>query len=108
MPLLLVYGTLRKFHHNHRAMGLEAHGNFLETLRVPNLSLFAIGRAFFPGVVRDEEGTGVVCELYEVENIIIPRLDGYEGYDASDLGNCAAGRWEGSLPLPVEWVHQGP
>jgi len=80
--LLLVYGSLRRFHHNHKAMGLAEEGVYLGTLRVRGLSLFNVN--WFPACVKDTDNQmGVVCELYEIaEPSFVSRLDQYEACDA--------------------------
>jgi gamma-glutamylcyclotransferase (GGCT)/AIG2-like uncharacterized protein YtfP len=78
MTLLAVYGTLRKGHHNNRQMA-EAP-LILSKIKVPNLSLYGLG--WYPGVKIDD-GPGVVCDFYDVDEALLKRLDRYEGYDPS-------------------------
>lgn len=80
---LLVYGTLRRFHHNHKAMGLAAAATYERDVRMPNMTLYNLG--WFPGAVFEQDGYGVLCEQYTVNDPSILRaLDRYEGYNPDD------------------------
>jgi gamma-glutamylcyclotransferase (GGCT)/AIG2-like uncharacterized protein YtfP len=75
---LAVYGTLKSSHNNHNLLGSEARV-VASNLLVPGFSLYECG--WFPGAVRDEEGSGVYVELIEVPTSIINLIDGYEGFN---------------------------
>lgn len=80
---LLVYGTLRSFHHNHKAMGLHKALRFERTVRMPNMTMYHLGH--YPGAVFEQDGYGVECELYEVvDPSIVQHLDRYEGYNQNN------------------------
>ena len=75
MHLVAVYGTLKKGFGNHR---LLAQSRFVgEALTEPNFTLLHLGG--FPGIVRSGD-TAVSCEVYEVDDITLARLDRLEGH----------------------------
>ena len=83
MTKLLVYGTLRRFHHNHKALGLDESLEFISDVRLRGYSLYNLG--WFPGVIPNLSGS-VACELYRVTNHDIFRyIDQYEGFDPRSL-----------------------
>jgi gamma-glutamylcyclotransferase (GGCT)/AIG2-like uncharacterized protein YtfP len=86
--ILGVYGSLRSFHHNHAAMGLRDAGIYIDTLRIPNLTMYSCA-SYFPCVTEEKgnSNAGVVMEFYEIPSSLLDRLDVYEGYDPKDVGN---------------------
>lgn len=71
--LVCVYGTLRRGFGNHR---LLANGRMLGECRLDGWEMYSLGD--FPAVV---PGDGeIVCEVYEIDQAILNRLDHLEGY----------------------------
>lgn len=70
---VLVYGTLKKDFSNH---GLLSMAKFLGKTEVPG-KMYSLKA--FPGVRLDEPGS-VKCEVYEVDEVTLKRLDRLEGY----------------------------
>jgi len=73
-----VYGTLRSSHSNHSLLGPDAKV-LQKDLLLPGFTLYNLG--WYPGVVRDADGPGVVVEVVEIPVAVLERLDAYEGYD---------------------------
>lgn len=71
--IVLTYGSLRKGFHNHGLLGMS---KFLGMTDVPG-KMYSLGS--FPGVRLDEPGS-VKCEVYEVDDLTLKRLDKLEGY----------------------------
>ncbi|MGV3724713.1 MAG: gamma-glutamylcyclotransferase family protein, partial [Actinomycetota bacterium] len=79
MPLLFVYGTLKRGHRLHHHM-LEAE--FLGSARTT--TGFALYRIeWYPAMVTERDGLGVSGELYEASPALLELLDEVEG--APDL-----------------------
>ena len=76
MHYVLVYGTLRKGHSNHR---LLHDAGYIDTR---NLSLPFVMKHLggFPGLLPDGQDHDIMCELYEVDDLTFERLDYLEGY----------------------------
>jgi gamma-glutamylcyclotransferase (GGCT)/AIG2-like uncharacterized protein YtfP len=76
MPILFVYGTLKRGCKNHRHI---ADQRFLgETRTQPGYALYDLGD--FPGLVIDATATsGVTGEIWEVDADALARLDEFEG-----------------------------
>lgn len=79
---VLVYGTLRQGHYNHRVLGSEA--TLLREEEVPGYKMLHLGG--FPGVVKDlEGGSSIKCELYEIADANDFRsVDRLEGFNEDD------------------------
>lgn len=73
MRKILVYGTLKAGHGNH---GLLTKATRLGETSVPG-KMYSLGA--FPGVRLDEPGN-IKCEVYEVDDFTLARLDQLEGY----------------------------
>ena len=73
---VLVYGTLRKGHSNHR---LLHNAEYMDTR---NLCLPFVMKHLggFPGLLPDRDEHWTVCELYKVDDDTFQRLDYLEGY----------------------------
>ncbi len=78
MPVLFVYGTLKRGCKNHRHL---ANQRFLgEACSTPGYRLYDLGE--FPGLVADSTDTaGVTGELWEVDAAALARRDDFEGGD---------------------------
>ena len=75
MHLVAVYGTLQKGFGNHKFL---AQSRFVgKALTEPNFTLLHLGG--FPGIVRSGH-TAVSCEVYEVDDATLARLDRLEGH----------------------------
>ena len=74
---LAVYGTLKSTHANHSLLGKEATV-IAQNVRIPACSLYEVD--WFPGVVKDPDGPGVVCEIVEIPARNLGNIDAYEGY----------------------------
>ena len=76
MQNVLVYGTLRKGHSNHRLLGnSELVGSYMVAL--PYVMKHLGG---FPGLLSDGQRHDIFCEMYEVDDDTFQRLDYLEGY----------------------------
>lgn len=76
MENVLVYGTLRKGHSNHRLLGCsELVGSYMVAL--PYVMKHLGG---FPGLLPDGQRHGIFCEMYKVDDDTFNRLDVLEGY----------------------------
>jgi gamma-glutamylaminecyclotransferase len=78
MPVLFVYGTLKRGCKNHHHI---ADQRFLDQARTaPGYALYDLGD--YPGLVADAGDTqGVTGELWEVDEAALSRLDEFEGVD---------------------------
>jgi gamma-glutamylcyclotransferase (GGCT)/AIG2-like uncharacterized protein YtfP len=78
MPVLFVYGTLKRGCKNHHHI---ADQRFLGQARTtPGYALYDLGA--YPGLVADASDTaGVTGELWEVDEAALARLDVFEGVD---------------------------
>lgn len=75
--LLAVYGTLKSTHKNHSLLGTDAKVR-AKNVRIPGYSIFNLG--WFPGIVKDDNGSGVVVEIVEIPKTRVEhQIDGYEG-----------------------------
>lgn len=73
--LIVVYGSLRKFGHNHR---LIENSEYLGEFNSPPIySLYSLGS--FPGLKEGGE-TSVVFEVYSVDETTAKQVDRLEGY----------------------------
>jgi gamma-glutamylcyclotransferase (GGCT)/AIG2-like uncharacterized protein YtfP len=75
---LAVYGTLKSTHRNHSMLGPDVKV-LAQDVRLPGASLYELG--WFPGMVKDPDGTGVMCEIVEVPAGSLRHIDLYEGYE---------------------------
>jgi gamma-glutamylcyclotransferase (GGCT)/AIG2-like uncharacterized protein YtfP len=75
MPLLFVYGTLKRGHRNHRLLAGQRFVRATET--VPEFRLYDLGP--FPGMVRHPDGGPVRGELFLVSGCCLDELDDFEG-----------------------------
>jgi gamma-glutamylcyclotransferase (GGCT)/AIG2-like uncharacterized protein YtfP len=78
MPVLFVYGTLKRGCKNHHHI---ADQRFLAQARtVPGYAMYDLGD--YPGLVADASDTvGVTGELWEVDAATLAQLDAFEGVD---------------------------
>lgn len=81
---LAVYGTLKSTHPNHSILGPEKKV-IARDVRLPGASLYELG--WFPGVVKDPNGPGVMCEIVEVPVDSLRYIDQYEGYDEGGVSH---------------------
>jgi|WetSurSiteA1Bulk_404760.scaffolds.fasta_scaffold175071_2 gamma-glutamylcyclotransferase (GGCT)/AIG2-like uncharacterized protein YtfP len=51
----------------------------------PNFLMIDLG--WFPGIVRSDSGMAIHGEVYEVDDVILQRLNNLEGYRPTDPGN---------------------
>lgn len=90
MPLLFVYGTLKRGGRNHHLM---AGGRFLaDAVTRPEYRVFDLGP--YPGLVESPDGLAVRGELWELAAEAIPKLDAFEGADFARRPVAIAGRDE--------------
>lgn len=76
MPLIFVYGTLKRDGSNHRQIAGQEFVGLART--VPGYRLFSLGD--YPGmVVFPADRAGVTGELWSVTAAAIPQLDEFEG-----------------------------
>jgi gamma-glutamylcyclotransferase (GGCT)/AIG2-like uncharacterized protein YtfP len=75
MPLLFVYGTLKRGFPLHHHL---AEARFVAAARTgPGFTLYQLD--WYPAMVADPEGAGVSGELFEVPDSLFPVLDEVEG-----------------------------
>lgn len=75
MPLVFVYGTLKRGGSNHRQM---RGAKFLAEARTgPGWTLYDLGE--YPGLVAEKNAAGVRGELWEVNDAQLSALDRFEG-----------------------------
>ncbi|MDF3057341.1 MAG: hypothetical protein K0R17_1556 [Rariglobus sp.] len=78
MPLIFVYGTLKRGCKNHRHLAGQHYLG--EARTVPGFRLYHLGS--YPGMVADVSDTeGVTGELWSVDADALARLDAFEGID---------------------------
>jgi gamma-glutamylaminecyclotransferase len=78
MPLIFVYGTLKRGGTNHRQISAQT---FVATARtVPGYRLFDLGD--YPGMVASsDDRSGVTGEVWSLDEAAVRRLDLFEGVD---------------------------
>lgn len=72
---VLVYGTLRNGEHNHHYL---ANAELITMLRMPHFSMVSLGA--YPAVYPSDSSTGILCELYKIDEATFADLDMLEGY----------------------------
>lgn len=77
MPLLLVYGTLKRDRTNHRKLGLSEYLG--EATTADNYLLLQEPHTSYPFLL-DIPVIPITGELYEVSDIKLPYLDAFEGH----------------------------
>jgi gamma-glutamylaminecyclotransferase len=76
MPLLFVYGTLKRGCKNHHLM--NSLGYLGEARTAPGYRLYDLGD--FPGMIADEAApAGVTGEVWSADAAALARLDAFEG-----------------------------
>ena len=78
VPLLFVYGTLKRGLHNHAFLAGQEYVGPARTL--PHYHLYHCGP--YPGLVAAESGVAVDGELWRVDEETLRRLDDFEGVPA--------------------------
>jgi len=76
MVRLFVYGTLKRGFSAHELLTNQGAVLLREARTASQYKLLSVG--WFPGMVSDSEGQGVLGELYEVNEDVLSRLDRYE------------------------------
>lgn len=100
--LVGVYGSLREHLHNHRVIESPTTKLIGEFKSEPIYTLFSLGS--FPGLHKDGK-TGVVLEVYEVDDEVFARLDNLEGYDEDSPEYSMYIREEEDTPFGKAWVY---
>lgn len=78
MPLIFVYGTLKRGGSNHRQIADQEFVGMART--APGYQLYDLGD--YPGMVAaPEDQLGVTGELWSVDEAALRRLDRFEGVD---------------------------
>lgn len=82
--LLFTYGTLKTGGSAHGLMGESKSLGVVRT--APNYCLYTISS--FAGMVCEDENQGVLGELFEVPESVLPGLDSYEGVPGLFTRSC--------------------
>lgn len=94
-----VYGTLKRGYSNHR---LLARSRFLGTDHLRNIVLYDLGP--YPGAL-EAPSSGVLVEVYEVNDRTFARIDALEGYDARDPRRGHYDRRQLTTRFGPAWVY---
>jgi len=77
MRKIIVYGSLRKGHGNHRYLLSDSQLLSTEVINIP-FAMISLGG--FPGLIPSEEHHDITVEVYEVTDEVYRSVESLEGY----------------------------